>query len=304
MDPGTGILVATILGALLPPGIELGKKIWNHFFGQEKSSGDPYAFDDDDLKALSQLPPEQRKQVEGITNMLSQQYMQSINEPFNPKIDKEGLMQAMQMSPLSAEQLQFPQQNQNFINDLMQSTDFAPIKDEVMRQYHQEIIPQTLERLTGLGQTGRSSAFGAGLGRAAQNVATQLGALGSQYGLQRAQTLGNLGQRQEELGYKRAGLMHKLNQDRQNQAFRQAESLANIGIQEKQLGLQHSGQQQQQYGNLLQMLQPAVYPAQPSAFSQALGSGISNLGQGMGAYGSYLNQKALIDALATKPGGG
>lgn len=81
---------------------------------------------------------------------------------------------------------------------------FAPIQEQQMRNYQQNIIPSIAERFAGLGAL-NSSGFAGAQSDAATNLATNLAALQSQYGLQnRAQSLQEMGlglTPQKEIGY-------------------------------------------------------------------------------------------------------
>ncbi len=64
---------------------------------------------------------------------------------------------------------------------------FEPIQQYATNQFNSEIIPGLAERFTALGGGQRSSAFQGALGQAGADLATNLGALRSQYGLQNRQ---------------------------------------------------------------------------------------------------------------------
>jgi len=102
-----------------------------------------------------------------------------------------------------AQTMQFPKfnpaQEKAFAQILQQSLgeigknpiDFNPIEQKARMGFAQTTIPSIAERFTAMnGQ--RSSAFGQQLGAAGANLETDLGALRSQYGLQRQALLQNL----------------------------------------------------------------------------------------------------------------
>ena len=96
-----------------------------------------------------------------------------------------------------------PEQEQAFSQILRQALSgmqnptqgFEPIAQREMSRFQSQTVPSLAERFTSMGAGGqRSSAFAGALGGAGADLGERLGALGSQYGLQRT------GQLQQLLG--------------------------------------------------------------------------------------------------------
>lgn len=69
---------------------------------------------------------------------------------------------------------------------------FQPIADQARRQFETQTVPGLAERFTSLGGGQRSSAFQNALGSAGVGLESDLAAMGSQYGLQNRQGLGDI----------------------------------------------------------------------------------------------------------------
>lgn len=150
---------------------------------------------------------------------------------------------------LSSYGLPKPEDLSRMIPDLAVA-DFKPIAQEAERRFQQETVPGIMNQLTGLGQSGRSSAFQGALGRAGSDLQSKLAALESAHNLQRGQLQlgqGELGGNLYKAASQRAALMGGLQNDANRLKLGQAETLGRL-----QLG-QQSNQLQQQ-GNVLSAL--------------------------------------------------
>ena len=136
----------------------------------------------------------------------------------------------------------------------------------------------------------KSSGFQGALGGASSNLEKSLAALKSQYGLQRGDLLGRLGQQQQALGTQRALGAGQLSNQRfglgqaaQAQQFGQQQSLANLGLQQNAQELQRRGQGIDLMRAILgqpgyQTIVPPSVSSGTDWGSQLLGAGLQGLG--------------------------
>lgn len=212
----------------------------------------PIKFSDKTITQIDNLPPNERKLLDTIINIMQEDPL-GFNKSIE-QIDTQKLEQAAQGKLPSAEEMGFPP-NTNVINELMQSTEFGPIEEEARSKFHHQTIPKIAEQFAGMNALS-SSAFKNELGRASSDLESKLAALKSQYGLQRANTLGGLSQKQQALDVGRAQAIGNLGLAQQGQQFGQQQALANLGLQQQQLNL---GQQSQRNQLLAQLLGAGQY---------------------------------------------
>ncbi len=267
-----------------------------------QGSTSPVKFSDDAIKQIDSLPVEQRTLVNSLIDI-----MQADPQAFSKSLESvspEAMEQIAQGKLPSAQQLGFPP-NTNIIDQLMKDTDFAGIEQHARKQFNEQTIPGIAERFAGLGGL-HSTALKGELGKAGSNLESQLAGLRSQYGLQRANALGSLSQKQQALDTGRAQAVGNLGLAQQGQQFGQQQAIANLGLQNNQQQL--SSQQQQ--SNLLSSLlgqgryDTTNYSQNPGLADYALGGGLSLLGTGLQGYMQNQGNQNLIDqlnALSKKP---
>lgn len=285
MDPITGLMaagVATSLAGLLGNWISKwrqGKK--QREYNKKQGIGDfqPAVFGDEDFKLIQQLPPDQQK----LAGMYAQQLMKNPDEFFSrfPSLDTKGIESVINQDLPSAQELGF-QPHQDFYSQFFNDTEFGPIENLARQKFQQETIPTIAERFAGAGGL-NSSALKGELGKAATNLESQLASLRSQYGLQRAGTMGDIGLRQQALRDAQSEAVGKLGLGIRGQQFEQQKGLADLGLAQNQLELQRRGQLMKFVPDLLSS--SAYRPLQ----LQGGNTGLQELGQaGMALTGKVL----------------
>lgn len=207
----------------------------------------PIKFSDKTITQIDNLPPNERKLVDTIINLMQE-------DPLGfgrtlEQVDTKKLEEAAQGKLPSAEEMGFPP-NTNVINELMKSTEFGPIEEQARRQFSEQTIPKLAEQFAGAGGL-NSTALKGELGKASSDLESKLAALKSQYGLQRANALGGLSQKQQALDVGRAQAIGNLGLAQQNQQFNQQQALSNFGLQQNQQQLGEKGLQNQLLASLL-----------------------------------------------------
>lgn len=252
----------------------------------------PIYFEGEDLAMYHGLPPEEKKFVDTV---MSSQDPEAFLGQF-PNLDL-GPLEASAAQPFpSAQQLGMPEAQPGFIPELMQQTDFGPIADLARREFREKTIPGILNQLTGLGQTSGSSAFAGALGQAGEGLDAQLAALRAKYGLQRAQTLGGLGLKQQAIDLSRASTANQLGMQQQQQQFGQQQALAGLGLQQRGQNLAQQQANQNALMGLIGLSQGHALPNTSPTLSQlSTGVGLGLMGTGANMY----NQQQQANQLNT-----
>lgn len=270
--------------------VSKARRIWNNFL---RVAAKPFGIDlplynkeglpvqENLLEFLETAPPEVTQAMNDFLEKVRPQIEKLVTE--YPNLTFEDLQN------FSPEQLGVPnfENLEKYIPNLAQ-TDFAPIAAEAERRFQQETVPGILNQLTGLGQTGRSSAFQGALGRAGQDLQSKLAALESAHNLERGKLQlgqGELGGRLYEAASKRAGVLGGLRNEQGRLGLGKAEALGRL-----QLGQQSNIINQK--ANVLsaltgQMNRPTTSyapPGSPDYLGQAMSGIASPLAKGLGSY--------------------
>jgi len=287
--------------ALVGGVVKLAKKM----FSKEKKNktegkpNSPYVLDDEDLKLIDTMTPDQKAIMDIIVPYMQEhggEFLDELNKIDTSKLEE---LAAQQPAPFqNAEQLGFPQL-EDIRGNIAQETDFAPIEEAARAGFQQQTVPQLAERFAGQGAL-KSSGFQGALGGAASDLERKLAALKSQYGLQRGELLGNLGQKQGALGLQRAlgagqlgNQRFGLGQAAQAQQFGQRQALANLGLQQNTQELQRRGQGIDLMRAILG--QPGYQTIVPPASSGGTDWGSALLGAGLQGMGN-INYADLFKA--------
>lgn len=203
-----------------------------------KKGNTPLKFSDDDIKLVQTLPEPFQK----IALQYAQQFAQNPDEFIGkfPSLDTKDMTDIIQKDLPTGQELGY-EPLQDYTSGLMQDTEFGPIADLARKQFHEDTVPNLAERFAGSGGLNSSALVGQ-LGKAGSDLESKLAALRSQYGLERAGTLGSLAQGQQQLGLNRSRDIASLGMGLRNQQFNQRESLANLGLQQNQQELARRGQ--------------------------------------------------------------
>ena len=213
---------------------------WQKNKRQRKNNGgvSPVVFGDEDFKLIQQLPPDQQK----LATIYAQQLMKNPDEFFSkfPSLDTQGIESVINQDMPTAQELGF-QPHQDFYSQLFQDTEFGPIENLARQKFQQETIPTIAERFAGAGGL-NSSALKGELGKAATHLESQLAALRSEHGLQRAGTMGDIGLRQQGLRDAQTEAVNRLGQGLRGQQFEQQKGLAELGLAQREQELKRRGQ--------------------------------------------------------------
>lgn len=234
----------------------------------------PTIFSNEDMQIIQTLPPQYQKMALKYAQEISKNPEEFLKK--FPSIDTDSLTKIINQDLPTGEQLGF-EQLQNYIPELMQGTEFGPIENLAREKFQQETIPTLAERFAGAGGLNSSALIGQ-LGKAGSNLESQLAALRSQYGLQRAGTLGSLAQGQQQLGLSRSQSIADLGMKLRGQQFGQQKDLANLGLAQNE---QELARRQQGLSLLPQLMQQSQYsPVKRESMSGS--SQLTQLGAGIG----------------------
>jgi len=177
------------------------------------------------MEFVETLPDEVRIPLNQMVDSIADQ-MPDITGPL-PELTFDELQKFLPEGMLPT-----PEDLSRMIPSLAQ-TDFAPIAQEAERRFQQETVPGILNQLTGLGQSGRSSAFQGALGRAGSDLQSKLAAMESGHNLERGKLQlgqGELGGRLYEAASKRATLLGGLQGDQSRLGLSRAQSLGQLQL--------------------------------------------------------------------------
>lgn len=219
-----------------------------------KKGNTPVQYSDDDIKVIQTLPePMQR-----IALNYADQFAKNPEEFIGkfPKLDTQSMADIIQQDLPTGEELGY-EPLQDYTSQLMQDTEFGPIADLARKQFSEETVPELAERFAGAGGLNSSALIGQ-LGKAGSDLNAKLAAMKSQYGLERAGTLGSLAQGQQGLGLTRSRDIASLGMGLRNQQFNQRHDLAQLGLAQNQQELARRGQALGTLNNMYQNSQRSV----------------------------------------------
>jgi len=219
-----------------------------------KKGNTPVKYSDDDIKVIQTLP----EPLQRIALNYADQFAKNPDEFIGkfPSLDTQAMADIIQQDLPTGQELGFDELK-DYTPQLMQDTEFGPIADLARKQFREETVPGLAEQFAGAGGLNSSALIGQ-LGKAGSDLESKLAAMKSQYGLERAGTLGSLAQGQQALGLNRSRDIATLGMGLRNQQFGQRHDLAQLGLAQNQQELARRGQALGTLGDMYRNSQRSV----------------------------------------------